>query len=193
VTDHAQPAIEAQIADLLARGDRAAAATVGLRAYGPAVLGYLVALLRNRDDAYEAFAGFSEQLWKSLDRFAGASSFRTWSYGIAWHVAKQSQRRHARDRSRPLETSEISRVAEEIRSATSPHLKTEIKDRFARLREELDPEDQTLLVLRLDRGLSWKEVAEVLSDEDHAIDEPALRKRFSRLKGRLRVALASDG
>ena len=109
-SDAAQPEVEAQIAGLLGRANQEAV-TIALRAYGPGVLGYLVSLLRNPDDAYDAFGAFSEQLWKSLDRYAGASSFRTWCYGIAWHVAKQSQKRHARDRARPIHTSEISAVA----------------------------------------------------------------------------------
>jgi RNA polymerase sigma-70 factor, ECF subfamily len=187
-----QPAVEAKITELLSRGDLAGAASTGMRAYGPQVLGYLVAILRDRDDAYEAFSEFAEEMWKSLARFAGESSFRTWCYGIAWHVAKRSQKRHARGRTRPLETSEVSRIAEEIRSVTAPHLKTDARDRFARVREELEPEDQTLLVLRLDRGLSWKEVAQVMSDEGAGVDEAALRKRFSRLKDRLREAVTKE-
>jgi RNA polymerase sigma-70 factor (ECF subfamily) len=183
------PALEQTLAALLAAGKLRDAATAALRGYGPQILGYLVAILHERDDAYEVFSEFSEELWKSLGRFAGASSFRTWAYGIAWNVAKRFERSRARRRVRPLRTSEASKVAEEIRASTALHRRTETKERLARVRAGLDRESQTLLVLRVDRGLSWKEVAEVLSSEDEALDEAAVRKRFSRLKDRLRHEL----
>jgi RNA polymerase sigma-70 factor (ECF subfamily) len=175
---------DAALVELVARGDLREAATAGLRKYGPQILGYLVAVLHAREDAYEAFSEFSEELWRSLGRFAGASSFRTWAYGIAWNVAKRFERDRARHPTRALHTGEASQIAEEIRSATAVHQRTETKARLAEVRESLDRESQTLLVLRVDRGLSWKEVAEVLGT-----DEPTARKRFSRLKERLREAL----
>jgi hypothetical protein len=41
------------------------------------------------------------------------------------------------------------------------------------LRESIDSEEQTLLILRVDKGMSWKEVAEVM----RADGEPATRRR----------------
>jgi RNA polymerase sigma-70 factor, ECF subfamily len=61
-----------------------------------------------------------------------------------------------------------------------------------RLRAMLTPEERTLLVLRLDRDLSWREVAIVLEEEQgEPVEEAALRKRFERVKERL-VRLARD-
>jgi RNA polymerase sigma-70 factor, ECF subfamily len=183
------PALERRLTDLLARGELHGAATLALRGYGPEILGYLVAILHDREDAYDVFSEFSEVLWTSLATFAGASSFRAWAYGVAWIVAKRFERNRARRHTRPLQTSEASRLAEEIRASTALHQRTEAKARLARVRAELDRESQTLLVLRVDRDLSWKEVAEVLG-----LDEVTVRKRFSRLKERLREELAKpDG
>jgi RNA polymerase sigma-70 factor, ECF subfamily len=185
-----RPALEVSLADLLAHGKHREAATAALRGYGPEILGYLVAILHERDDAYDVFSEFSEELWKSLGGFQGGSSFRTWAYGIAWNVAKRFERSRARRHSRPLRTSEASQLAGEIRATTAVHQRTETKQRLARIRESLDRESQTLLVLRIDRGLSWSEVAQVLSSEGAILDEVAVRKRFSRLKDRLREELA---
>ena len=63
----------------------------------------------------------------------------------------------------------------------APHLRTEVKSDVQKLREELTEEEQTLLILRVDRNLDWREVADILE-----IEEPALRKRFERLKDKLR-------
>jgi RNA polymerase sigma-70 factor (ECF subfamily) len=60
-------------------------------------------------------------------------------------------------------------------------MRTDVKQGVAKLRERLDPDDQTLLILRVDRDLSWREVADVMG-----LGEPALRKRFERIKTRLR-------
>lgn len=65
-------------------------------------------------------------------------------------------------------------------------LPTAQDEALERLRRTLAPEDHTLLVLRLDRELSWDEIALVLAGEgDGGSGGPtpsALRKRFERLK-----------
>ncbi len=56
------------------------------------------------------------------------------------------------------------------------------------LREQLEPFDRALLVLRVDRQLTWQDVAAVLKgDEKNVETSPgALRKRFERIKAKLR-------
>jgi len=60
------------------------------------------------------------------------------------------------------------------------------------LRDALDPDDRTLLVLRVDRGLSWEEVARVMlgvettADADLSRESDRLRKRYQLLKDELR-------
>jgi RNA polymerase sigma-70 factor (ECF subfamily) len=77
------------------------------------------------------------------------------------------------------------------------HLRTEVKDKVAALRAQLDEEDRTILVLRIDRKLAWQDIARVLADEELSDAEAtkrsaALRKRFERIKDRLRK-LAGEG
>ena len=68
-----------------------------------------------------------------------------------------------------------------------------MKAAFARLRETLDPEDRTLLLLRIDSRMPWEEVARILSDAETPLAAAVLRKRaaalrqrFSRVKAQLR-------
>ena len=84
-------------------------------------------------------------------------------------------------------------VVEAVRTTTALHLRTEIKDAFAKLRDALEPEDHMLLGLRVDRRMAWNEIARVLGSDPDAVDKDAaaLRKRFERLKKRLRE-LARD-
>jgi RNA polymerase sigma-70 factor, ECF subfamily len=77
-----------------------------------------------------------------------------------------------------------SRIAASITSPES-RLATRPRDRLDRLRESLEPEERTLLILRLDREMSWNEVAEVLSSEGDPVDSQAVRKRFERVKDKL--------
>jgi RNA polymerase sigma-70 factor (ECF subfamily) len=173
--------LEVQIAEALASGDTATAATVGVRGYGPQILGYLTAVLRERDLAEDAFSVFTEDLWKGLDGFRGGSSFRTWAYKLAYHAALRVLRDPHHRRGVTLPTSMAEGLAASIRSETPLHLRTDMKTSVQRLREELSPEEQTLLVLRIDRRLDWREVAEVMDAE-----EPTIRKRFERLREKLR-------
>jgi RNA polymerase sigma-70 factor (ECF subfamily) len=61
----------------------------------------------------------------------------------------------------------------------------------ARLRNQLTPAEQSLLVLRVDRALSWSEVATVMSTPEERLDAQAAAKRFQRVKTKLRK-LAED-
>ncbi len=61
------------------------------------------------------------------------------------------------------------------------------------LGERLTFEELTLLELRLDQGLSWAAVGEVLGGDDERPDPGTLAKRFERLKGRLGEMLREEG
>src|SRR3990172_430291 len=184
--------LETRVQALVGEGRVREAASTAIRQLGPQVLSYLSALLRSEADAREVFSQFTEDLWKGLPGFRGESSLRGWAYRIAWHASARFVRDPFRQRGRRLETSEASRLAEEVRSSMGADAwRTE---RVAQLREVLTPEEQTLLILRVDRGLSWREVALVFADESGtAPNEAALRKRFERLKGKLAEAARSRG
>jgi hypothetical protein len=66
-------------------------------------------------------------------------------------------------------------------------------DRLRRLRAELPAQDQTLLVLRVDKELEWEEIAAVLAAENAPVSAVALRKRFERIKTRLARRAREEG
>jgi hypothetical protein len=63
------------------------------------------------------------------------------------------------------------------------------------LPEQLAPEDQAILILRIDRKLPWLDVVRALAGEDELPDaelsrrSATLRKRFARIKSDLKKLL----
>ena len=185
--------VERRIAECLERADHAGAATFAIRGFGPQILGYLSAIVRDETDAADVFSSFCEDLWRGIAEFRRESSFKTWAYRLAWHAASRLLRHPHRRRSRSLRTEEAEQLAVEVRSTTALHLKEHAKDALAAMREALEPDEQTLLILRIDRGLSWREIASILDDETGARAEAAKRKRFERLKEKLRLEAIARG
>jgi RNA polymerase sigma-70 factor (ECF subfamily) len=199
--DEQREALEERIRGLCDGQQWGPAATVALRGYGPEVLGYLSAMCRTESDAAEVFSSFCEDMWKGLPRFRWQSSFRTWAYTLARHALYRLGRDPQRRRERNLALSqspEVLELAEQVRTTTMIHLRTETKNKFAALREQLEPDDRTLLILRVDRKLAWNEIATVMSDEAEPTSEQVrrvaatLRKRFERAKERLRKLAAEQ-
>lgn len=188
---------EAAIRALGAAGDWNGAATAILERYGRELLEYLVAIARSEADGADAFSQFTEDLWRGLPRFRWQASARTWSYTLARHALARVRRDPARRPGRAValdDAPEVARAADQVRSRTISYLRTAVKDKVAALRDELSPEDQAVLILRIDRKLEWRDVARALADEDDVeLDDAelskrsaALRKRFERIKNDLK-------
>lgn len=186
-------ALEAELKTLCQAGDHRAATTLTIERYGPEILGYLVAVARTESDATDAFSLFSEDLWRGITGFRWEASMRTWAYTLARNALRRLVRTpERRARKVPLSrASEVMNMAERVRTETMQYLRTEVKDQVAELRAELDPEDQTLFVLRISRQMSWNEIARVMGEDPDASDDDLkkasarLRKRFERAKNTL--------
>jgi RNA polymerase sigma-70 factor (ECF subfamily) len=179
-------------------GDFAGATTAALRLYGPEVLGFLVAVHRDETAAEEAFSIFTERLWRGIARFEWKCSVRTWSYVLARNASMDERRGEVRRRRGLASPSEapISEIAARVRTETLSILRTEKRNAFTELRDELPEEDRVLLVLRVDRDLPWRDIARVLGadgDEDVTREAARLRKRFQLVKDRLRARAQERG
>lgn len=176
--------VQHTVQQLVDAGDVSSAATQALRALGPEILRFLRSVLRDEEDAADAFSHFAERLWKGLSTFQGRSSLRTWAYRIAWNSAMTLRNDAWHRHGRRFATGEATALAEEIRTKTVVRVQRQ-KDAFEKLRQALSPEDQSLLALRLDCGFSWEETAEILSAGGEQVQALTLMKRFERLKKRL--------
>jgi RNA polymerase sigma-70 factor (ECF subfamily) len=184
---------EERIGELLGAGELREAAAAVLRSYGPQILGYLCAVLRDEEAAQDVFSQFAEDLWTGLGGFRGDASVRVWAWRLAWHAAARHSRDPYRRRGRRLESGELSRIAAEVRSTPTAQWVDDRSRKLAALRASLTPDEQTLLILRVDKGLPWSEVAFVLSTPEAPVEEPALRKRFERVKAKLARRAREEG
>jgi RNA polymerase sigma-70 factor (ECF subfamily) len=203
VTDGDRERLERDIQSRCARGDFAGAATSAIRGFGPEIYGFLVGFHQSEQDAAEVFSSWSERVLRGLPGFDWSCSFRTWAYTIARNTSithQQDVHRRARAHVPLSEASEVSRVAEQVRTDTAVHLRTESKSRIAALREKLSTEERMLLSLRIDRGLGWEELVRVLHESAEPLtdgvmrrESAKMRKRFQSLKAKLAELARGDG
>ncbi len=197
--------IDQEIRTRAEAGDIDAATTAALRCYGPEIYRFLIAFNGGEAAAADVFSLFSEGVWRGIGAFDWRHSLRSWAFGIA----RKASLRHRRDRGRraaremPVEAySQIEAIAADIRSRTRSFLRTETKNRFAELRDDLPPDDRALLILRVDQKLSFIDCALAMRDEDDAgelgeddlkREAARLRKRFQLLKERLLEVGRAEG
>lgn len=173
-------------------------AAAALDAYGDELYGYLVSRLKAAADADEVFSQAIEDFWRGLPQFQGRASIKTWLYKLAHNAACRFQRcawnRHVR-----ATESELSELIEKARSGTAPWRRTAVKDKLRELRDALEPDDRSLLILRIDRNLDWKEIALIMLEDEGpsaealAREAARLRKRFQQVKDDLRTRAIAAG
>jgi RNA polymerase sigma-70 factor (ECF subfamily) len=179
--------LEAKIRSAHEHGDVREATAAAIEGYGAEVLGFLLAVLRDEQAARDVYSDWSEDVVRGIGEFRWESSFRTWAYTLARHRLQHAWAKARAARTVPLSAApEVLEAQQTSRSPTPQHAKSSVKERIARLREQLAPDDQTLLILRVDRDFAWLDVAAVMGES-----ATVLRKRFERIKDRLR-ALARE-
>ena len=191
--------LESPIKQRIAAGDRNGATTSVLHLYGGELYGFLCGLARDPTIADEAYSELCEVVWMQLGEFRWEASLRSWLYAMARRLVLRHRvdgyRREAR--ARPLDLApEIAELAAKLRTTTLEILRSEVKTAFRALRQELSEEDQELLSLRVDRDLSWRDIARIVDPDDvDGLDQraAALRKRFERVRGRLRELAGERG
>ena len=195
--------IERKVAQHCERGEYDEATTVAIQAYGPEVLGYLASTMSAWHQAADIFAMCSEDLWRALPTFERRCSYRTYFYTLARNARSRfSKARSAREAARAVPLSQVPQLQlaiDHVRTSTPRYQRTEEKHRLVRLRESLDSLDRELLVLRVDRQLSWPDITAIMhpgdgstSDAERTRETAALRKRFERIKKRLRKLHAAE-
>jgi RNA polymerase sigma-70 factor (ECF subfamily) len=184
--------IEREVRTLCAAGDVAGGASVAIRGYGREVFGLLVTQHRTESDADEVFATWSERVLRHLGSFQWDCTLRTWVYTIARHASASYLRDRGVEARRNVPLADSSAPVPEAlqaaaRTETRPYLRTTAKSKLAEIRDALPPEDRALLVLRLDRGLEWKELARIMLGAEGGLDEDTLRRESQRLRKRFQL------
>lgn len=188
---------EAEIRTRIERGDLDGAVTVALETYASELFGFLWGLARDRAHAEDVFSATCERIWRGLGRFRWDSSFRVWAYRVARNELLRSTRETqlARQTIPLTEVSTAQAILARVRTTTPFLERSEVRDRYAAIRAQLDEDDLVLLGLRIENQLAWSDIAKVMAATDEPADAKelaALRKRFERLKVKLRELARSS-
>lgn len=178
---------------LLAAGRSRAAAEEVIRAHAGRIRQYLLAILRDRDAADDASSLWCEWVLRGIAGYRGDAPLRTWAYGVAHNAARRVRSDAFRRRRCSLSRARSSRLPDPPPSSAARRERTGRVLEAIRARLSLD--DQGLLALRVDHALDWDAVAAILSPQpgEPPIRAAALRKRFERLKERIRRLARAAG
>jgi RNA polymerase sigma-70 factor (ECF subfamily) len=146
-----------------------------------------------RDVAQEVFL----QVFRTLGRFEGRSTLKTWIYRIVVNQCRNRQRwwrRRRKERSCPIDAltpADEARLAEAGTGMEGPDERLERRERARAVQSALAQisfEHRAVLLLREVEGLSCEEIAGTLS-----LPEGTVKSRLSRAREALRRALPAGG
>lgn len=184
-------AAEADVMAALRASDQRRAIELALAAWGPEVESFLTAVMGDRATGAELFAEARADLVAGVSTFQGKSSFRCWFYAVARNAARRAMRDGYRRKR--AHDADLGAFEQPLRSVTPRFVATDWKRRLHELREALPPDERALLLLRVDRAMEWHEIAQVMAEEGEDVSPAALRKRFERVKARLKELATQDG
>ena len=136
------------------------------------------------DMAQEIFV----RVWRSLPKFRGESTFRTWLYGIALNVIRTHRGRRSKLRAlfwTASADSEVDPVEQAADADPGIEQKVLLRDAIDRALKQLPEELRAALVLRDVQGLEYREIADALG-----VPIGTVESRIFRARQRLRPMLA---
>ncbi|HEX9620282.1 MAG TPA: sigma-70 family RNA polymerase sigma factor [Polyangiaceae bacterium] len=169
-----------------------------LEGHRAALTGHCYRMLGSAVDADDAVQETMVRAWRSLDRFGGRSSLRTWLYKIATNVCLGALGERSR-RARPIEDGPIGSVEDELETRPRTHwlepvpdarvlpadadpaeaaaLRQSIRLAFAAALQHLAPKQRAALLLADVLGFSAAEIAETLETSIAAVNSALQRAR----------------
>jgi RNA polymerase sigma-70 factor (ECF subfamily) len=146
-------------------GDEAALGML-VRRHHAAAFRVAVSLVKQDDLAQDVVQDAFMKAFRALDGFRGDAAFRTWILTITANEARGALRRQGRRRETALEDAGPVESGE-----MSPASAAIVADEAGRAREMLErlPEKQRMSVsLRIEEGLSFKEIGEIIGSSEGA-------------------------
>ena len=172
--------------------------TAQLETHRPALIGHCYRMLGSAFDAEDAVQDTMVRAWRSLDRFDGRSSLRTWLYRIATNVCLDALGDRAR-RFRPMDERGVGSVDDPLETRPRTHWLEPIPDAralptdadpfeltalrqstrlaFVAALQHLPPRQRAALLLTEVLGWSAAEVAECLETSVAAVNSAVQRAR----------------
>jgi len=173
--------LDARVLQLVLADRIPEASDIVLARLSPELRPFLHRLLGELTLVDEAHAATCDRLSKELRSFRWDCSLRSWIFIVATREARRCRLRHPQGRRAAKSSTTVSPVD----GATWTHSPTVRQDIVEALRESLSEEDRDLLVLRVERGLAWREIAAAFLD-DEAADRDIIARGAARLQQRYR-------
>ncbi len=179
-------------------GELEYAAELAFQLYGDEMMGWLVRRCGSRQAAAEMYSELCLYVWRYFPGFQWDCSLRTWMYAVGRKVCYLDGPRPHDPLSQLPEG--LSRLVTRGQGRISTYKLEAVEDAYHALcRAVLTEEEQDILTWRIYGALSWREIARVLAPESTPTDEAlrkraaGLRKRFERIKRKLRAAAEDQG
>lgn len=167
----------------VAAGDERALEEIHDR-FGRSLLGYLLALSRDRRLAEEILQDTLVAVWRNAGSYAGRSSAKTWIFGVARRQAHNTLRR----RNLPLVDEGLLEALPAPEPGPEEALLADARSReLADRLGELSPLHREALILVFFQGLSYEETAEVAG-----VPIGTVKSRLSNAKRALRSAMRKE-
>jgi DNA-directed RNA polymerase specialized sigma24 family protein len=135
--------VNARVFELVERGETSAAISLLLEQHGADVFGVLVGVLDDMRAARATYKAVVGRLPVALPTFEWRCSPRVWLYSLAHNELREHQNRATTNETDPVDDTAVRGLITVI----------------AAVRRELTEEERELLILHLDRGLDWSDLA----------------------------------
>ena len=186
--------VEQTIWNLLKQSGQGPAVEAALKAYGSEIYGVVFRIMGDETAADDVWSMFLEKLWKGIRTFKERGKFRAWAYRVARNACNEYRRNPTRRKFRRFFTGELSKLEGKIRSSTKTYEKTTVRQKLWELVDRLKPDDKLLMILKVDKGLSYTEIAEVFSGrKGEVVSADALKSRKYNIKKKLRKMAEEEG
>jgi len=146
-------------------GNDAALSTL-VRRHHAAAFRVAVSLLNDEDMAQDVVQDAFMKAFRALDGFRGDASFRTWLLTITANEARGAIRRRGRRNETAIENAAV--VASEDAAPDAEAILAQEAGRARRMLERLPEKQRLSVALRIDEGLSFKEIGEVIGSSEGA-------------------------
>jgi len=189
--------LDIEVHQLVAAGRQREATDLMLTRLSPELRPFLHRLLGDASLVDEALGNTCEHLWRRLSQFRWEYSLRSWSFIFARREASRFRAAGSQMGAPPTMLSPAH--GETVYVTPNAEGSTSTENQLDLLRASISDDDRDLLVLRVERGLSWREVAAAFLEDDDPSAESILREsarlrqRYRAIRVRLAAALAEVG